>query len=132
MDRRRLLAGFIDFLLAAITQSALMFIFIIPQLAKESMTPIDFFLINIQLTLVSVGYLIIRDILGSRSIGKRICKLKIVNNDTNKNASVFTRFLRNLTWLFGPVDIFVLLLMGYRIGDKLANTKVVPISKNAM
>lgn len=51
-------------------------------------------------------------------------KLKIVNTNSEP-ASLFKRFIRNIIWFFGILEIISLLATKKRIGDKLAGTKVI-------
>jgi len=125
MNTKRIAAGFIDFLIAALIQSFLMFFFIMKPLMTQQIEADEIILINLQITYISMIYMVIRDLLGSRSIGKRIIKLKIVNIDSKDQVSFSKLFLRNITWLLGPIEIIVYFIYGSRIGDKIAKTSVV-------
>jgi uncharacterized RDD family membrane protein YckC len=70
-------------------------------------------------------YLIVRDIIGKRSIGKRVFKLKIINKSNGNEASILKRFVRNITWILGPIDIIVFLISKERFGDKIAGTDII-------
>jgi uncharacterized RDD family membrane protein YckC len=72
----------------------------------------------------SISFMIIRDIIGKRSIGKRVMKLKIVNKIDGNEPHFLKRFLRNITWLLGPFEIIVFFIIKERIGDKIAGTDI--------
>ena len=124
MKNKRFIAGAIDFFIAAIIQSILMFFFIMKPLVAQQIEANQVIILNLQITLISMLYLIVRDILGKRSIGKRIFKMKIVDTKSNETANFMARLLRNITWLLGPIEIIVLLASGKRIGDIIAKTKI--------
>jgi uncharacterized RDD family membrane protein YckC len=124
MKNKRFIAGAIDFFIVAIIQSILMSFFIMKPLIEQQIEVNQVMILNLQITLISMSYLIFRDIFGKRSIGKRFLKLKIVDIKTNDTANFMSRLLRNITWLLGPVEIIVLLASGKRIGDKIAKTKI--------
>jgi len=126
---KRTIAGFIDYLITCFIQTILMvFLLIIPLL--ESGNNNDIIPIIIRFFIISycsMSFLIIRDILGKRSIGKIIMKLKIVNKIDGNESNTQKRFLRNLTWLLGPLDIIIFLITKERLGDKIFGTNVVDI-----
>jgi uncharacterized RDD family membrane protein YckC len=124
MRNKRFIAGAIDFLIAAIIQSILMLIFIMRPLVTQQIDMNRVIVLNLIITLVSMSYLIIRDILGSRSIGKKILKLKILDIKTGNSANWAARLIRNITWLLGPLEIVLILVTGNRMGDIIAQTKV--------
>lgn len=67
-----------------------------------------------------------KDILNGQSPAKRIVKLQIVNKDTEQAAGPLKCLLRNLTIPIWPLEILIILFNpSQRLGDKLANTKVV-------
>ncbi|MCP4159865.1 MAG: RDD family protein [Deltaproteobacteria bacterium] len=125
MDNKRVNAGFIDLIIAALIQAILMFTFIMRPLMTGEMESENIIFINFRITAISMIYMLIRDILGEKSIGKRIVKLNIVDVGTNNKVSFLKRFIRNITWILGPVEIIVFLISGFRIGDKIAKTKIV-------
>lgn len=77
------------------------------------------------------GVVFCKDCLGGRSIGKRLLGYQVVNNNSSEIASPYKCILRNLTYLLGVIDIAVMLYKkeGRRIGDYVANTKVVCCGK---
>lgn len=67
-----------------------------------------------------------KDILNGRSPAKRILKFQVVDNETNFAATPLKCLLRNLTIIIWPMEVLVTLFNpSQRLGDKLANTKVV-------
>ena len=66
-----------------------------------------------------------KDFAKGKSISKRILGLRVVDRQTGEPASSLKCFLRNLTWLIWPLEVFVSIFSRTRrIGDLLANTKV--------
>ena len=67
-----------------------------------------------------------KDFFRSRSIGKRIFGLKIVNKSDLIPATSKQCLIRNLTILIWPIEVITLLFSSNeRIGDLIAGTKVV-------
>ncbi len=92
------------------------------------------------LSIVPALYLILRDSLGGKSVGKLVVGITVVNVSENKIASIGDSFLRNGLFavvaipkygLIGGVIIASIMLLqilfgkGRRLGDKFANTRVV-------
>jgi len=127
MNIKRIYAWLIDFLIACIIQAFLVVIlFIRPILNNvESINVLNLMLILLIITCCSTSYLIIRDIIGKKSFGKRIMKLKIIDKKNGKEARFNKRFLRNITWILGPFDIILFLVNKERLGDKIAETDVI-------
>ena len=99
MNSKRLIAGIIDFVIVGLIQSVLMLLFLIKPLMDGTLNNEGFHFIIRQLTITycSIGFLIIRDIIGKKSLGKIIMKLKIINKNDGKEVNSIKRFLRNLT-----------------------------------
>ncbi|MBN1646730.1 MAG: RDD family protein [Spirochaetales bacterium] len=131
MENKRMYAGFIDFIITSFIMAILMIsiIFLPILINHKGEVPEGFFdkiIVKVLLlTYLSMIYMVIRDILGERSIGKRILKLKITDLNSEKIASPKARFIRNITWLIAPIELLVFVFSGFRIGDKIARTKVV-------
>ena len=127
MNNKRIYAGIIDFLIACTIQTVLMGLFLIWPLLNNMNTTDTFNVMarSFVITYCSCSYLIIRDIIGKKSIGKRIFKLKIINKCDNSETNFIKRFLRNVTWLLGSIDIIVFLILKERLGDKIIGTDVV-------
>jgi uncharacterized RDD family membrane protein YckC len=67
-----------------------------------------------------------KDIIGGRSIAKRILGLQVVDNSTGKAASPFRCFLRNITCVLWPIEGIVALIdTRRRLGDRIAGTRLV-------
>jgi uncharacterized RDD family membrane protein YckC len=127
MNNKRIYAGIIDYLITCVIQTILMGLFFIKPLLSN-MGDINTFNITARMfaiTYCSVMYLVIRDNIGKKSIGKRIFKLKIVNKSDNNETNFIKRFLRNVTWLLGGIDVMVFLILKERLGDKIFGTNVV-------
>lgn len=76
-------------------------------------------------------YCLFKDCLcGRRSIGKLICGLAIENAETGEKVSFGSLIVRNLAYVIIQIEgIIVLANKGRRIGDIMANTKVVRYQK---
>ena len=66
---------------------------------------------------------IFRDVFG-RSLGKYICRLKIISTENDEKPTIKQLILRNIIYLPYP-DLITTPREGYRYGDKLAKTRVV-------
>jgi uncharacterized RDD family membrane protein YckC len=127
MNNKRIIAWIIDFVITSIIQFILMASFLIwPLMNSNGNNAGVFNIVGRQLTITfcSILYLIIRDIIGNKSIGKRIMKLKIVDKNNNE-ANFLKRLFRNITWFLGPVEIIIFFISGERLGDKIMGTKVI-------
>ena len=76
-------------------------------------------------------YCLFKDCLcGRRSLGKLICGLAIENAETGEKAAYGSLIVRNLAYVIITIEgIVVLLNNGRRIGDLMANTRVVRYKK---
>jgi len=107
MKNKRIKAFLIDYLITALIQSGLMFLMMIliqKNILNINQTP----LITLIITYLSITYLVFRDCIGSRSVGKKIMKLEIINSNNNP-ASFKQRLIRNLTMYILPIVILVYL-----------------------
>lgn len=81
---------------------------------------------------MALGVLVLmgRDIFG-RSLGKCICRLKIVDIKTNSPAKCYQRILRNIAAPIIAIEALILCLKNddRRLGDMLAGTSVEEIKK---
>jgi uncharacterized RDD family membrane protein YckC len=125
MESKRTIAFFIDFFITGMIQAILMMIFIISKSLANELDSSTVLPLAILITFTSMLYMVFRDCLGSKSIGKRIMKLSIISTETNLPAPFAKRLLRNITWLLGPVEIFYYMDSKKRLGDKIAKTNVV-------
>jgi uncharacterized RDD family membrane protein YckC len=126
-NNKRIVAWIIDFVITCIIQSVLMGLFLIRPLMNNIGTNVDIFNIMVRqlsITFCSLIYLIVRDVLGNKSIGKRIMKLKIIDKNNNQ-ANFPKRLFRNVTWVLGPIDIIIFFISGERLGDKMMGTKII-------
>ena len=127
MNNKRIFAGFIDFIITSLIQTIFMMVFLLIPLSNNTIDITDVMVRNFIITYSSVMFLVIRDIIGIKSIGKRLLKLKIIENNSGNEAKFSKRLLRNITWLLGPIEIIVLLITKNRIGDKITDTTVVEV-----
>ncbi len=71
--------------------------------------------------------LLLRDFLfGGTSLGKRILGLRVIDFTTHQKTPVFKRILRCLFFIILPIDAITMFIEGRSIGDRVANTIVVP------
>lgn len=124
MENKRIIAFFIDFIIASIIQSILMGIFVIRKVLFENIEVSNIFLTVFIISYVSMMYMVFRDCIGIKSIGKRIMKINIIDKKTHNNASYKQRLFRNITWLLGPIELIYYLLKNERLGDLIAKTEV--------
>lgn len=69
-----------------------------------------------------------RDVIfGSRSLGKRLMGLHVIDKSTFQVASKKQRMLRGLLFFIYEIDGIILLVTGETLGDRLANTAVISI-----
>jgi uncharacterized RDD family membrane protein YckC len=126
MSEKRIFAWLIDFFITGLIQTVLMVLFLIMPLMGMISDEITFNVMTriLTITYCSMSFMILRDIIGKKSIGKMVMKLKIVNKNDGNESNPFKRFIRNITWLLGPIEIFVFLFTKERIGDKIAGTDI--------
>ena len=124
MENKRIIAFIIDFFITSIIQSFLIILFVMTNIISQQ---IDIPTISIRvlvITYISLLYMIIKDCIGLKSIGKRIMKLKIIDVETKQWASFYQRLFRNITWLLGPIEIIYYLFYKKRLGDLIAKTEI--------
>ncbi|WP_299001032.1 RDD family protein [uncultured Tenacibaculum sp.] len=74
-----------------------------------------------------------KDLLRGKSPAKRIMGYQIIDIKTNKPASEFQCFVRNLTIIGWPIEVIAGLINPQRrLGDFLANTKVITSDKEKL
>ena len=101
----------------------------------DAAAPGDRTLLTIVLIIVVplvVSYLLLADALPrGQSIGKRIMKLSVVDATTGQPCTVWQSFVRNVFFLvLGIIDWAFILENGrQRLGDKVANTLVIALSR---
>ena len=85
---------------------------------------------GIELFSIAMFFYINKDFVKAKSPAKRILGYQILNSKTDKPANEFQCFIRNLTLIAWPVELIVgFINPERRIGDFLANTKVVKSKK---
>lgn len=127
MDTKRIFAWFLDFLITCLIQFFIFSIFIMIPLifGKKTLAVSEVFFRTLIVTYFSMLFMLVRDLIGKKSPGKRIMKLKIVDKCNGNEATLKQKFFRNITFLLGPVEIIVFLLTKGRIGDRIAGTKII-------
>jgi uncharacterized RDD family membrane protein YckC len=76
---------------------------------------------------VGIVYFLLKDAMSGRSIGKRFCRIVVVQLSNDMPCSKGASFIRNLIGFFGIFDL-IFLLFGKerrRLGDLAAGTKVI-------
>ncbi len=125
VNSKRVLAALVDFLLTAVIQFILVVVFAMLPLMSGNLDSSAMVIRMVFLTYCSVSYLVFRDFIFKRSIGKRIFKLTIYHSGTTNEASSKQKLLRNIFWLLGPVEIVLFLIKGKTLGDTLSKTEVI-------
>ena len=125
MNTKRIIAGVIDYIICCTIQTVLAGLFIIKPLIVDGLWLDNLLIRTLIISYCSLSYMVFRDVLGEKSIGKIILKQRILDKDTNEKASFSKRLLRNITWLLGPIDIIVFLITKERLGDKIMRTKII-------
>ncbi len=130
----RLASMFLDHFSMSIVLVAVMFVFfMILQLLSAESFP-DSLLISSRTgyTILLIPFLIyfLKDSYRGKSIGKRIMGLQVIDRGSNAPANALQCFIRNLFIPIWPLEILVTLISpGIRLGDILADTKVIPAKK---
>jgi len=130
---RRLGSMFVDYLiLCAILGLVGIAIFILAFIFKRYFN-IDFIWVNkcvIAIIILVVGFN--KDYFRGKSIGKRAFGLAVKKN-TGDTATRLQCFIRNLTFVLFPLEVFILLFSRQRrIGDLIAGTKIDFANKEAI
>lgn len=74
-----------------------------------------------------------KDFFRAKSPAKRIIGFQVLNNSNGKPASRLSCFIRNLTLIIWPIEILITLFSKQRrLGDLIANTKVVEAKKEPL
>jgi uncharacterized RDD family membrane protein YckC len=72
----------------------------------------------------------LKDSFRGKSVAKRMIGLQVVNRKTSEPASSFLCFIRNLLLPIWPLEVLISIFSpSRRLGDLIANTKVVPSEK---
>lgn len=83
------------------------------------------FLLYLVICLFVPFELICKDVIGKRSIGKRVTGLKILNTN-GKEPTYKQLIIRNIFMIWWPIEFIIVLFFDKpRLDDKLAKTKVV-------
>lgn len=85
-----------------------------------------YFWLRISSIIFAYSIILNKDIFDSRSPSKRIFKYQVLHNKSNEPASALQCMIRNFTFIIWPIEcIFILINPNRRMGDFIANTKVV-------
>lgn len=122
---KRIIAFIIDLLIAALIQFVMFLIFIIIPLSREQMASHMVISTNIKITMISFLYILLRDVIGGKGIGKRMMNL-MVRDSSGAECSIWRIILRNISLLIWPVEGIVILIdkNRKRLGDKIFHTDV--------
>lgn len=124
MLRKRILSFIIDYLIIVLPLMIGSFLFVLfEQRINESVFEKGFYTLFLLIILYYVFGVFFKDIIGKRSIGKRIAKIKIIQKNGEK-PTYGQVFVRNLTFCIWPVEAILLLLNQERLGDRIAGTKL--------
>ena len=124
MFRKRLLSFTIDFFIIILPILIICFLYVVfEQGINEVFEKVLYFIMLLSVLCYVFG-IYLKDIIGRRSIGNRIMHLKIEDKKGYK-PSVIQLIVRNLSFLIWPVEVGLLLRDKERIGDKIAQTRVV-------
>jgi len=126
MKSKRMLAFFIDDIIAAMIMNIPFFVLVIFPLIKGDKID-NIILRSIISTLIAFLYFLLRDLPENGSIGKRLLKLKVIDADTKEAATKAQRIIRNIPLILGWIEVIVFLASQKRIGDRMAKTDVVEI-----
>ncbi len=122
MLRKRILAHMIDCVIIMLPMVCFIFMLVLyPALAGSKLF---YVFLRISMILAVIG-VVLKDCIGKKSIGKRILGLKVINiNGTNPR--YYQLILRNVLAVFWFIEAFILVFLDRpRLGDQLANTKVI-------
>jgi uncharacterized RDD family membrane protein YckC len=123
MNKKRAIAFIFDFLVCCIIQTILMY-FLVFRNVGTGFSSTAIFSKILLISYVSILYLMFRDIIGKRSIGKTIMGVEIINAN-GRIPFVWQRLVRNITWLLGPFEIIYFAIKKERLGDEIAKTKII-------
>lgn len=120
MKKKRIIACLIDFIIFILIVTLLGVIITNDLMYSNKMQIISLYMLVI--------YLLIKDLkYKSQSIGKKIMRIAVKNNDNTEPTIIKTMF-RNITLILWPIEGIMLLIFGKRIGDIIFKTKVISIS----
>ena len=120
-----MLAFIIDIFISALLY---MIIGIIPMyddliLISEDLNKYFYIVFGVGLLIITVAF-IGKDAINGQSIGKRITKIKVVD-EKGCIANIFKCIIRNITIYIWPVEALLVLFDKKKLGDRLAGTSVV-------
>lgn len=126
---RRCIAFIIDWNICGLITFMLLFISLMFVSDVDNLSDWEVFLHAVLPIMMYPVLVSLRDVIfGKRSPGKRIMRLIVLDRTTGEVAGLGKRIVRGLTLLLVQVDVIVLLVSGFSIGDHVAKTVVVPKS----
>lgn len=134
---KRLISAFIDNFIATIISGLLFAVFIVSYSNNFQHFDLiviksrDGFKLFYMTSIISQITIIFKDTVNGRSIGKMMNGLEVVSKNQNKPITYLQLLLRNITFLILPIDIIYYFIKKERIGDIIANTKVVEVRESA-
>ena len=115
MKKKRLLAITIDFAAIIVISQILVLMSVFEQN----------YLMKISFSFM-FSLLLCKDNLNGQSLGKRLLKIQVVDNDSLQKTTSFKYILRNLFLCVWPIELLIVLINGEkRLGDYIANTKII-------
>ena len=133
---KRLISAFIDNFIATIISGLLFAVFIVSYSNNFQHFDLivtksrDGFKLFYMTSIISQITIIFKDIVNGRSIGKMMNGLEVVSKNKNKPITYLQLLLRNITLLIPFVELPYYLINKERIGDIIANTKVVEVRES--
>ena len=121
---KRIFAFWLDWVIAFLPGLILTYCL---QFVPNEATPVCLAMVRL-LLFVALLAIAFRDVIfGSRSLGKRLMGLHVIDKSTFQVASKKQRMLRGLLFFIYEIDGIILLVTGETLGDRLAKTAVISI-----
>ncbi len=122
---KRMLAFIIDWNLIMLPLAAVFFVLIPPMTQYPDSAPLLLPLL-VALMILFFGIFMFRDsIFGTRSLGKKLFGLRIIDKESCTIATRDQRIVKNLLAFVYPIDAVFLLLFGRTFGNMISKTNVV-------
>lgn len=126
---RRLLAALLDWWMfggVAFAGMEILMMVISPLIEGPSVHPLFVIPFMLLVFFFIYGFMFRDFMFGGRSLGKRIMGLAVLDKRTGNKPKIWQRLVRGLFLQIYPVDIILLLVTGFTIGDRCAQTLVIP------
>lgn len=126
---KRVLAFAVDFIITAAIQALAIFLFIVLPVIHGHIQANEVMLQNMSVLILPGLYLIFRDCLNGRSVGKKIMKLYVADADKDiAKPALWKLIIRNLFIVLWPIEIILLGSGKERLGDQCARTRVLALN----